>query len=529
MTEDTQLHLSERGDNSHLEASSHNGAIQVADKSAPYLSAPDTHDVEPPNSLSSLSQVRKNILFACFCLTIFIDGAGNTAMFVMVSPIARSLSIPPSREGWIPTSYAMVFAALMLLAGRLADLYPPHIVFTSGYFGLGAMWLAISFAQDQYTFFTLRAICALFAVLTVPSSLNMIVQMFPDKVTQAKRLALFGMAGALASTLSPILVGLFLLSSWRWFFRFVACIAIPFSLFARAFMPLTHAVAQAVPGRQKWRRLDLGGVFLLVGALVLFMFAFSEASAAGWTSPSFYAPLIVSLALLAAFVIWEHCQPDGLSLLPPDIWHYSNIGLLIILGLLPAAAFSTYSMRCAVYFQDALGDTSIVAALKLIPMGAVAVIAGLLCQPFPVLMMRPRIVQPIACLLTFAGTMLLAFSGGGWGADYWRYIFPAQLIGTFGAMLVFIGVNCAIIQSFPFEYAGVAGSFAQVVFTIGSVVGIAIQSGLVATGQGGTDWTGDRNAYVFLSAYCIAAGALCGALFRNPLPKIRTSDIDGVA
>jgi MFS family permease len=140
-------------------------------------------------------------------------------MFVMVTPIARDLSIAPAREGWIPTSYAMVFAAFLLLAGRLADLYPPHIVFTLGYFGLGVLWLAISFVKDQYAFFVLRAVCALFAVLTVPSSLNMIVQMFPSKVEQAKRLALFGMAGALASTLSPILVGLFLMASWRWFFR----------------------------------------------------------------------------------------------------------------------------------------------------------------------------------------------------------------------------------------------------------------------------------------------------------------------
>lgn len=281
-------------------------------------------------------------------------------------------------------------------------------------------------------------------------------------------------------------------------------------------MPPTRAVAQAMPSRQKWRRLDLGGVFLLVAALVLFMFAFSEASGAGWKSPSFYAPLIASLALLAAFVAWEQYQADGLSLLPHDIWHYPNIGLFIVVGLVPSAAFAMYAMRCAVYFQDAVGDSSIIAAVKLIPIGAVAVIAGLVCQPFPVLIMRPRVVQPVACVLAFGGTMLLAFSGGGWGADYWRYIFTGQVIGTAGCMLIFIGVNCAIIQSFPVQFAGVAGSFAQVVFTIGSVVGIAVQSGLVATGSGGTDWTGDRNAYIFMSAYCIAAGALFGALFRPP-------------
>jgi hypothetical protein len=284
-------------------------------------------------------------------------------------------------------------------------------------------------------------------------------------------------------------------------------------------MPPTRAVAASIPGAQKWRRLDLGGVFLLVAALVLFMFAFSEAAAAGWKSASFYAPLVVSLVLMAAFVVWEHYQAHGYSLLPHDMWQYPNIGILLLLGLIPAAWFSTYQLRCATYFQDAMGNSSLLAAAKLVPMGVVAILAGIVCQPFPILLMKPRYVQPPACLLAFGCTMLLAFSGGGWGKDYWRYIFPSEVFGTFGAMLIFIGINTSIIQSFPVEFAGVAGSFAQVVFTIGSVAGVAIQAGLLATGEGGKDWTGDRNAYIFVSAYTLAAGILCAIFFRHRTRK----------
>lgn len=153
------------------------------------------------------------------CLSIFVDGAGTTAMFIMTEPIARDLGITRANEAWIPSSYAMVFASFLLLAGRLADLFAPHLVYTIGYFGLGLLYLIISFMPDQYAFFVLRSICALFAVLTIPSSLNMIIQMYPDKLVQAKKLALFGMSGALASTLAPILVGVFLLASWQWYFR----------------------------------------------------------------------------------------------------------------------------------------------------------------------------------------------------------------------------------------------------------------------------------------------------------------------
>lgn len=55
--------------------------------------------------------------------------------------------------------------------------------------------------EDQYAFLVLRALSAILAVLTIPSSINMLIQMWPDPTEQAKKLALFGMAGALANTI----------------------------------------------------------------------------------------------------------------------------------------------------------------------------------------------------------------------------------------------------------------------------------------------------------------------------------------
>lgn len=136
----------------------------------------------------------------------------------MTSPIGEDLGIEPNDQAWvlgefparnyhfhrseesktdIAGTYSLTFAATLLFSGRLADLYPPHIIYTVGFFGIGIFYLIISFMTDQYAFFVLRAISALAAVLTIPSSLNMMVQMYPDPVEQAQKLALFGMAGEL--------------------------------------------------------------------------------------------------------------------------------------------------------------------------------------------------------------------------------------------------------------------------------------------------------------------------------------------
>lgn len=63
---------------------------------------------------------------------------------------------------------------LVLFAGRLADLYPPHRIYTIGFVGIAVFYLIISFMEDSIAFYVLRSISALFAVLTIPSAINMI-------------------------------------------------------------------------------------------------------------------------------------------------------------------------------------------------------------------------------------------------------------------------------------------------------------------------------------------------------------------
>ena len=68
----------------------------------------------------------------------------------------------------------MLFAACLLFAGKMADLFPPHRVFTLGFAGIAVLNLIISFMENEYAFYVLRALSAMTAVLTIPSAINMI-------------------------------------------------------------------------------------------------------------------------------------------------------------------------------------------------------------------------------------------------------------------------------------------------------------------------------------------------------------------
>lgn len=456
---------------------------------------------------------------------MFIDAAGVSATFLMTEPIGVELGIQFADYAWVLGTYSLAFAATLLFAGRLADLYPPNQIYSGGFLGMGIFYLIISFMDNQYAFFVLRAISALLAVLTIPSAINMIIQMYPDPLEQAKKIALFSLSAALANTIALLLAGVFLLASWRWYFRFIAILVIPFSIFAWFLMPHAPAVAEDLAMAEKWKRMDLFGVFQLLMILVLFILAMTQAVVDGWDSAIFIAPFVISLVMLPLFLFWEQRLPRGYSLLPHDLWHFPNIFPLMLLATCCFLWFATFQLRTATWFQEALHDSAILSAVKLLPMGITALIVGGITQAIPALFLRPRWIIPISTALAFTGSMLLAFSNGGHGKDYWRFIFPGEIIGTAGGMIVFISANTLIIQAFPLEFAGVGGSFANVVFQIGGVVGIAIQTGLLDTGSGALDWTGSKNGFIFTSAYTLFCGIVFCLWYRQEKMPVREGPV----
>ncbi|OCF75874.1 hypothetical protein I204_03170 [Kwoniella mangroviensis CBS 8886] len=479
--------------------------------------------------LAALPKSTKNLLLLCFCTSMFIDMAGVTATILMTAEISKELGIGVGDQAWVLGTYAIAFAASLLLAGRLADLYSPSVVYTIGFVGIAILNLIISFLNDRYSFFILRAISALAAVLTIPSSINMIgkyskihtasvpmltillrctiVQMYPDPKEQTKKLSLFGVAGALSNTMAMILAGLFLLASWKWYFRFVTIIVTPFAFLAWKYMPPTKAVSSSLSGRDKLKRLDLIGVILLLSALVLFILGFTQAESRGWSSVIFLVPFLVSLVLFGLFVYWEMSLEEGLGLLPKRVWSFPNIFQLIIMALAINLWFNTTQLRLSTYFQDVLDISPIITGVKMLPMGITALITGFLTQPFPFLVTKPRIVLPICTLLCLVGSLLFAFSDGGEGMMYWKFVFPGLVIGTIGGIIAYISANTCIIQAFPISYAGISGSFANVIFQIGGVIGVAIQAGLLNTGDGTLeDWTGSKNSYFFAGAVIVSSG-----------------------
>ncbi|KLT38894.1 MFS general substrate transporter [Cutaneotrichosporon oleaginosum] len=481
-------------------------------------------DTDPAlvNVLDPLPARQKSALLLCFCLAVFMDVAGTSAAFIMTAPIAADLGLDIGNSIWVVYAYSIPFAALLLFAGRVSDLYSPSLVFTAGFLGCGILNLVISFMNNKYAFLVLRAASAVFAVFTLPSSVNMIVQMYQNRKEQAGALVYYSLAGALANTVAFVIAGGFLVASWRWYFRFVAMIIIPLSGLSFWMLPCVQPVVRSMRGVDKWKRMDVLGADLLLALLVLFMLAWTQVEGQGWRHPLFIAPLVISLVLLPLFLLWEDRLPVGFSLLPHGLWHLPNIAPLVLSGLTLFLWYAPYQLRMATYFQVVLRDSAIITGVKILPMGITACLVGGVAQQATVLLQKPRYSVPIASALCFGSGILLAFSGGGHGKDYWRYIFPSQVIGTTGAMTIYVVMNTNLIQTFPQGFAGVAGSFVQVLFQVGAAIGNAAQAGFLGSHTNPAeqsvalaDWKRSRDSFFFTSAVIAASGIAFAVLFRH--------------
>lgn len=158
----------------------------------------------------------------------------------------------------------------------------------------------------------LRALGGLAAAQTIPSALTLLVNVFPEPDEQALAIGIFGGTGAVANILGLIIGAIFVqFASWRWVFWFATLIALPVAGLCAWLVPAqVQTEDRNQPASEKLRRLDILGVSILTVALILFIFAITSASTAGWSSAMVIAPLVISVLGVVSFFVYETRIPE---------------------------------------------------------------------------------------------------------------------------------------------------------------------------------------------------------------------------
>lgn len=199
----------------------------------------------------------------------------------------------------------------------------------------------------------------------------------------------------------------------------------------------------------RWSRVDLVGAALIIASLTCFNLALTEGPLRGWSGVLFILTLTLAPVLAILFFGWERLLNDDRAMLPPSVWKIPTALTSSLVILVPFPFWATTQVQYATWFQEA-GMSPIKVALTLLrrasPRSSAAWSSSSdhnwwLIRGSPSLS-APGVSQSVSGYLPHSVGIILAyilmvFSNGGLGLDYWKYCFPAFIVGSGGAMLVY--------------------------------------------------------------------------------------------
>ena len=296
------------------------------------------------------------VVVAVAQLMVVLD---STVVNIALPSAQRSLGFPNSDRQWVVTAYALAFGSLLLVGGRLGDMYSRKWVFITGLAGF-AVSSAIGGAAVSFVMLVAaRALQGAFGAILAPSALGTLVSTFQDPRERGRAFGVFGSVAAGGGGVGLILGGVLTqYLSWRW----TLYVNLVFAAIAVA-----GALAYMRSSRPASRpRMDWPGAVLACAGLFLIVFGFSHAETAGWTATLTIGSLVLGLVLLAAFVVAE--RRSSHPLLPLRvILDRTRGGSYVAVGLSGIAIFGVF-LFLTYYLQEVKGYSPVTSGLAFLPM-----------------------------------------------------------------------------------------------------------------------------------------------------------------
>lgn len=427
------------------------------------------------------------------------------------------LGISSDNLSWIINAYTLAFGGLLLLSGRIADLFGKARFLMVGIILFGVGCLGIALAQSMVVLVVLRAVQGTGAALITASALSILIAS-----TQSGRERGLAMSAWGAVTGASAIVGLILGGAltdgpgWRWIFW----ITLP--LLAIVFLGAWLTLRGRDELREAGRRLDVAGALTATAGIPLVLLAVVRIQQWPWGSTQNVALLLVGAALIGIFVLVEARGRD--PLLPLATFRLPNVAAgnatLLFVG---GAQVGTY-LLLTLYLQEVLGFSALDAGLAFLPIAAFSVIGSALA---------PRCVErfgarAVICVgMLAAGGAMIWFSDIGAQGNFWTILWPS-IPFSLGTIVAFVGgfIAGSARLGGP-DVSGLSSGMTNTFNQIGVAVGVAVLT-TVALNHAGSlvahaQASAHSQAAAAPAAYASApnaAGAHSGGQPKSASPKL---------
>jgi EmrB/QacA subfamily drug resistance transporter len=440
-----------------------------------------------------------------------------TVVNIALPSAQRSLQFSTADRQWIVTAYALAFGGLLLLGGRLADLFGRRRILIVGIVGF-ALASAVGGAATGFVMLaTARAVQGAFGALLAPAALSQLTTTFDDPAERGKAFGIYGAIAGAGGAVGLILGGaLTQYLDWRWCMYINDVIGVVALVLTLVFVPRS----ESEPGVQ----IDWPGVLTVGAGLVAIVYGFSEADTRSWSSPITIILLVAGVVLIGTFLAIERRSAHPLlplSVLANRNRSAANLVILVSgVGMFGVFLFLTY------YVQLTLGFSPLMSGIAFLPMLAILVLVSAVGTARILPRFGPRGMVTVGMALAAGG--LAIFAQLGVGSTYGSLVVPGLLVTGAGLGLVFGAAMSVATADTGANDAGVASALPNIGQQVGGAVGTALLNTLAASAaaaylathgvskaaQGAAAVHGDDVAF-WVGAGIFAAGAVIAGLLFN--------------
>ena len=407
------------------------------------------------------------VVVAIAQLMVVLD---STIVNIALPSAQHALGFPNSDRQWVVTAYALAFGSLLLVGGRLGDMFSRKWVFITGLAGFAVASALGGAAVSFGMLVAARALQGAFGAILAPSALGTLVSTFQDPRERGRAFGVFGSVAAGGGAVGLILGGaLTQYLSWR----YTLYVNLVFAAIA-----ITGALAYIRSARSaNPPRMDWPGAILACVGLFLIVFGFSHAETAGWTAALTIGSLVVGVIVLAGFVLAE--QRVSHPLLPLRVILDRTRGGAYVAVFLSGIAIFGVFLFLTYYMQVVKGNSPFATGLLFLPLIGCILISSNLSSIVLLPRVGPRVLIASGMLLGVIGMIYLSRLTV--TASYLGGVLPALLVLGLGFGMIFAPAINTATAGVRREDSGVASALVNTGQQVGGSIGTSALSTIALT------------------------------------------------
>jgi EmrB/QacA subfamily drug resistance transporter len=413
---------------------------------------------------------RRWLILAVIAIAQLMVVLDVTIVNIALPSAQRDLGFSDDSRQWVITAYALAFGSLLLLGGRIADLFGRKWTFIAGLLGFAGASAVGGAAQSFGLLVAARAVQGVFGAMLAPAALSLLTTTFTDPAERGKAFGVFGAIAGAGGAFGLLLGGALTEAlDWRWCLYVSIAFAAPAAL---AGLRLLHHVP--VPSRP---RLDIPGALAASSGLFALVFGLSRAETDGWGDPVTVGFLAAGAVLLAAFVLLQ--RSVARPLLPLHVVADRNRGGAFLAVATAGAGIFGVFLFLTFYLQNTKGLTALETGLAFLPMNVSVIAAATVVSTRVLARTGPRPLISAGMASAALGMVLLTRIGV--DTAYASHVLPSLILIGLGFGTIIASSLATATFGVAATDSGVASAMINTSQQVGGSIGTALLSTLAVS------------------------------------------------